>query len=862
MNRIHAMQTNAAAAMTVAVLACSAGMLFPGCHRPGGSKQSQADNYVRNGDFEKVDNGASPYWDVSGKVKPEQVSGKWQTLTGTFNSGDHTSGKFLFFVKKGAIGSVWIDNIALSPAAPIKNASFEELRPDGRPTECDISYWNEAAFSDTNRASHGSRSLRMTHEHEAVPETQLRQKFAMAPDTEYTYAFDVFVGDDFQGEALACVEALSSRYEEVSILVEIRDRCGRTVLALTPSEHAPATVSQGIGVQPGMNLHASVDINNKAFRGSTKLVVEDPTSGRVLGEAGQNGVSAKWQSIQVSFQSVSPELRVRVIAEGEGSLQVDNVAVTPPEVIPPLQDVQWLPATENFSIPARWEVSVQGRAGKAIEGGLELLRNDLKPYGVALARTEPAETPLRVIIASTAAVRGKGTESYSLTVNRKGVTIRAGAEPGAFYGLMTLLQLMGRRDGKPVVLACEATDYPDMPLRGVLYGDREQAARWKMNTFMESSGYPTSAAQKKAFSDSIQKCEKLNQQYIPYALAMMGGQYVQRINPNLAAGIWTQDESIALKGVEPSPLANHHVIRTKLTDVKLKSPDGAREYKMGVDYQVIDGDMRWNHGWNGKPIPGYTARPFSVARLTGSAIPDGATVLASYDWVSHHRASDNRTETHIAYVPLEPETRRLMDEFLRELVRDFPLSYTCYGNCLHEFGPNDAQLATDSRVINSGKEPIQLFAEDISSMAVAVKRGNPEAKAIFWSGSMNNHYVRAAEPFISRDAHAQVWGYSDNWPAVYGREAIEYWSELGFETSVMAWDNLRNIRGWAQVVAEARRKGYPCLGMIEACWGGRTGGLQEAARVSWKTPKAGEKGYVPLPKTGDVGAKREKDPAR
>ena len=858
MNHFPAMRNTAVAAIAVSILVVGAGVLLSGCRRVAGPKEKQADNYVRNGDFEKVDNGASPYWDVSGKVKPEQVSGGWQTLTGTFNSGVRTSGKFLFFVKKGTMGSVWIDNITISPSAPIKNASFEELGPDGRPAECSISYWNEAAFSDTNRASHGSRSLRMTHEHEAVPETQMRQKFAMEPDTEYTYAFDVFVGDDFQGEALACVESFS-KYTEVSILAEIRDRCARYALALTPSEAAPAAVSQDISVRPGINLQASVDINNEAFPGTAKLVVEDPTSGRILAEAGVNDVDAKWQSLQVSFQSVSPELRVRVMAEGEGSLQVDNVAVTPPEVIPPLQAVHWLPARENFSIPAQLDVSVQGQTGQAIDGGLELLGSDLKPYGVTLARVESSEAPLSIFIGSAVAVEGKGTESYSLNVNKKGVTIKAGAEPGAFYGLMTLLQLVEQRDGKPVVLACEATDYPDMPLRGVLYADREQAARWKMNTFVESAGYPTSAEQRKAFSDSIRKCEKLNQEYIPYALSMMGGSYVQRINPNLAAGIWVKDEKITLKGVEPSPLANHHVIRTKLTDVKLKSPDGAREYKMGVDYQVIDGDMRWNYGWNGNPIPGYTAKPFSVARLAGSAIPDGGTVRASYDYVSHHRASDNRTETHIAYVPLEPETRELMDEFLRELARDFPFPYFCYANCLHEFGPNDAQLATDSRVINSGKQPIELFARDTSSQAAAIKQGNPRAKTMVWSGSMDNPYVRAAEPFLSRDVHVGIWGYSDNWPAVCGWEAMEYWSELGFETSVWAWDNLRNVRGWAQVVAEARRRGYPCLGMIDTCWGGRTGGLREAAAVSWKIPKAGEKGYVPLPETGGVWPEREED---
>ena len=724
------------------------------------------DTYVRNSDFEQVKNNQATSWKSTGAVKPEQVSGVWQTLTGKFNSGTRTQGNFLFFLYRGSMGSVWIDNLTFSPAVTIKNAGFEEVGSDGRPIDCSISYWNEAAFSDSSRASEGHRSFRMTHEHEAVPETQMRQKFSMEPNREYSYSFDVFIGDDFQGEALGCVEGMSN-YLAVSILAAARDRCGRYALALAPSETAPAMVSQEIDVQPGMNLQASVDINNKTFSGTAKLVVEDPASGRILAESSVKDAGAKWQGLPVSFQSVSPRLRIRVRAEGSGTLRVDNAEITPPRVTPPLQQVRWLPATENFSIPPQLAVSVRGQTGKAIDGGLELLGKDLKKYGATLARTQATEAPLRIVIAGANEVKGKGPESYSLAVTKEGVTIKAGAEPGAFYGLMSLLQLMEERAGKLIVLACDVIDYPDMPMRGVLYGDREQAARWKMNTFMESSGYPAGAEQKKAFSDSIRKCEKLNQKYIPYALAMMGGYYVQKINPNLAAGIWVEDERVALKGAEPSPLANPYVIRTKLTDVKLKSQDGAKEYKIGVDYQVIDGDMGFNY-------VAQDPKPFAVARLAGSAIPDGSTVLAGYDWVSHHRASDGRTETHIAYVPLEPQTRRSMDEFLTGLVKEYPIPYTLYGNCLHEFGPNDAQLATDSRVINSGKTPIQLFAEDISFQAAAVKKGNPGAKAMFWSGNINTPYVRAAEPLISRDAHVQVWGYNANWPAVYGWEAVEY----------------------------------------------------------------------------------------
>ena len=815
-----------------------------------------AESHATNGDFEQVKDGHATFWKTSGTVKPERVSGVWQRLTGTFNSGDNRERRFLFFSYQGTTGSAWIDNIAFSPAVSIRNASFEELRPDGIPSSWAIGPWNETAFCDYERASDGRRSIRITHEHEMAPGATLWQRFPVEPDTDYTYSFDVLVGDDFQGEAGAAELGV---YVFISSLAETRDRCGRYALSLLPSETAPAEISQEVSVGPGMNLRAGVDINNKTFDGTARLVVEDPPSGRILAESSVTEATAGWQSLPVSFQSVSSKLRLRVKAEGKGTLRVDNAEVTPPRVTPPMQQVKWPPAAENFSLPAQMGVSVRGQAGQAVDGGLELLSKDLKKFNVALNRAEAPEAPLQVIIASTNEVEGRGPESYSLTVNRKGITIEAGAESGAFYGLMTLLQLLEERGGKPIVLACEAVDYPDMPMRGILYGDAEQAARWKMNTVMESTGYPASPEQKKAFGDSIRRCEKWSQKYIPYALAMMGGYYVQKINPNLAAGIWVRDEKVALKGTEPSPLANPHIIRTKLTDVKLKSPDGAEEYRLGVDYRVIDGDMAWNYGWKQDPIPGHTPKPFAVARLEGSSIPDGGTVLASYDWVSHHRASDNRTETHIAYVPLEPETRRLMGEFLRGLVREYAIPYTLYANCLHEFGPTEAQLATDSRVINCGKKPIQLFAEDITSLSAAVKQGNPRAKAMFWTGSMNDHYVRAAQPFISKDAHAQIWGYGANWPAAYGWEAVEYWSRLGFETSVMSWDNLRNVRGWAQVVAKARAKGYPCLGMVNACWAKRTGGFRESASVSWRVPKAGEMNHVVLPRTEPVNAREEEN---
>jgi hypothetical protein len=239
------------------------------------------------------------------------------------------------------------------------------------------------------------------------------------------------------------------------------------------------------------------------------------------------------------------------------------------------------------------------------------------------------------------------------------------------------------------------------------------------------------------------------------------------------------------------------------------------------------------------------AKRFAVARLAGSSIPDGSTLLAAYDYVSHVR--NGRHDPHLAYVPLEPEAKKLTADFLTELAAENDFNFINSPADLHEFFIQDRQLETDSRVIKSGKKPIELLIEDAHSQDAAIKRGNPKTRLFQWTGDVGD-YAKAAAPHLPKDALINIWGYDANWPAAYGREAIEYWSKLGYETSVMPWDNLRNIDGWAQVVKEARNKGLNCKGIIGSGWEGRPTGLKETAKVAWKIPRAGEKSFVALPK--------------
>ncbi len=806
---------------------------------------------VKNGDFEAPYSRTLAGWSTAGQVNVENVSGVWHRVTATFNSGKEKNVGFYFYTTQGSTGSVWIDNVSC-PGAVLKNSGFEETGADGGLADWSQSDRQETIFPDTARASDGKQSVRITFKNEAIPLKQIGQKFAVKPNTDYALSFDLFIDDGFQGESQglvydepgnACIQ-LNYGATCASPFVEFRDRCDLQAVRLTNSgEGQPTEISQVVDVTTGMNLSASVDFKADSAESVGKFTVYDGKSGAVLAEA-VTLANTEWQTIRLPFRSKSTKVRLRLSLGAKGSALADNVALSSPALTPPAQQVKWLPANQNFAVPSKLGVFVKGKRGKVIDGGLGVLKKDAGKLGIEVSESSSASAPLRIVIGDKLAAKGKGPESYTLQINKKGITIRAAKEAGALYGLMSVLQLLQKQDGKMVALACDIVDYPDMPMRGVLYGDVEQAVRLKMNTYMVSTGLPASPSDRADLKKQVDYWRSLNLEVIPYYITLFSGNnWFARQDLNMMVGVWVQDEKLTLRGADPTNLANHCVIRTKLTDVALKSADGATTYTLGKDYVVIDGEMVFAPDTS-------AAKPFAVARTADSSIQDGAEVVASYDYLSQYRASTGRADPHVSYCQLEPKVRQTVDEYMTGFAREYQPNYTNTSNCLEEFGPNEAQMATDSRIIKSGKKPIELLAEDVVATDTAMKLGYPKARTLQWAGHLND-YSRAVAPKLPKDAMINVWGYDASWPMMSGRESVEFWSKLGFVTSVMPWNNLRNVRGWAQVVAEARRKGYKCLGIIDSCWSGvpnTNGGVIETAIVSWRVPRKGEKNYVELPK--------------
>ena len=100
---------------------------------------------------------------------------------------------------------------------------------------------------------------------------------------------------------------------------------------------------------------------------------------------------------------------------------------------------------------------------------------------------------------------------------------------------------------------------------------------------------------------------------------------------------------------------------------------------------------------------------------------------------------------------------------------------------------------------------------------------------------------------MPKDIHVHLWSFSPTWVMKHGIEAVQFWSQQGFETSGHTWNNRQSVWYWAQLVAKARSKGYNCKGMFGFAWNKRSEGIKDAAIVSWRIPRKGEKRYVEIP---------------
>ena len=64
--------------------------------------------------------------------------------------------------------------------------------------------------------------------------------------------------------------------------------------------------------------------------------------------------------------------------------------------------------------------------------------------------------------------KGKPDGAYTLTINKKGISVSAAGEAGKFYAIQSLIQ-MRNADPEGRVAFCRIDDYPRFPYRGLMF---------------------------------------------------------------------------------------------------------------------------------------------------------------------------------------------------------------------------------------------------------------------------------------------------------------------------------------------------------------------------------------------------------
>ncbi len=775
-----------------------------------------------NGDFESADPLGG--WKHSDNVKIATASGDWLPLTARFNTGDDSVVNIYIVSDKHSLGHLRLDNFRSVPAVELPNSGFE----DG------LAGWAiDNVTLDREAAAEGTQSVLMYFPIDIAPQATLTRAVPVQPHTDYVFTIDALVGADFQGDCKFLVydqiakHCILVNYGEpfAANIVADRDLCGARLVQLSPTPGKPASLSRTTTLpEAGLNLSLYADVDMEKFDGTLRCLVRESASGKILRELELTGPKSNWQPVALPFSTAATAVEVAFEAAGNGVVRLDNVSLDHPQLIPQPREAVWHGAGDNFPIPAELLVSVTGAAPQEFAGALELLNQDLAPFQRTARFADDANAAIQLRIGDKYALPGHESEGYTFRSGSDGVIIEAGTARGAFNGMMTLLGLLTESGGELVVIACDIRDWPDLEIRGMLYADIEQAARWKFNTMMISTGCPETPEELANIDAVAEQCRALQMEFIPFFMTMSSGYYVERKNPSFAAGEFIADERVTLQGETPTALHNPYVIRTNLSDVKVRNAATGLEYSPETDYKVIDGDMQFNYTM-------ASPRPFTIVRTAGSAIADGETVSVSYDFVSHVR--NGRRDGNIPFCPLEPEVRQLTDDFIAKIADRYQPRYIHTGTCLMEFGPADNMLATDSRVRNSGKTPMELYREENLLHLDAMRRSSPGTGVLAFTGDLNDYSRSAAEAWRGHDITMIIWGYDANYPTGPGREALEFWSAQGIASVVMPWENVKNIRSFAKLAKEAAEAGEPCLGMIGSGWEGRCSGFQETAEAAW-----------------------------
>jgi hypothetical protein len=859
---------------------------------------------VENGNFEKSQDGPPADWKILGSgvsVEPF-VSAGWNHAERIFNGGNYKTIRVCLGIQ-GSAGTVWFDNVHLgqSSFSPLKvaNFSFEE----GAGTT--LSGWGQddagvRTFRDTNlwtrfpgqgfgsgaSARVSSADGKTARIWQDIPiagrgETHVDYSLPIAgnlgePNTDYVISFDWRAKGP---SSEVCFKAYGAKEDGQPG----RELSNKTIASQFPPEQFGRNVARLSLVTPGeTGLSQRVALSSadwkRPLRVNAQVRVEQLSSGSVTlsVESGSQSHSVAeitradglWQELSVNFVpgATDPQITIRVKAtdgnHGPPALvYVDNITIGPAAIIPEPKHLKWLSLDKSFSIPENLKVEVKGKSGAVVASALRLFSESLKKQTGII--TEPTtqlgadEAGVELTVASDKRTR-REPESYSLQVSPKRVKIVSADERGALYGLMTLLELVQPAPGGgSIILAASIDDHPDFHFRGVhLFGSYDRAyldhlARLRFNSVVIPSNYGNDPEKRRKLEEAFADCRALGIEAIP-EVQSLGWETAILVDPNVVEGTEVVGEKLTLVGDQPLALAHPNIIRTESTNIRIIDTTGARIFEEGRDYEVLPGDMKFaradvHDGFSSQ------AAPFRVRRTSGSQIPEGVPVLASYDYAAHVDLGN------CPYCPNEPRVYQIMGTAISNIIHDLHPKY------LHIGHDEVLQMGTDSRCRKSGRSNAENFAKDVVTLYQIAKAQDPNIRVMMWGDMLdpyshgflaNSSYPENGKPrqrdsiqmakdstvpaadLLPKDIIMDVWYFDPSDPPAAGLKALEFFGRKGFSTTCGPYADPVCARRWSVAAKHVRDAGMDCIGILNTPWGGEHWqSIEESAHTSWRVPR-------------------------
>jgi len=834
------------------------------------SLSAGADELLTNGDFEDVKDPLGG-WTVSvegATVDVNRIGSDWIPIEVRFNSGPHDQALLVIGAYGTPGGRCWIDNVR-AEGFEVVNGSFEdEVSFLPLPDEAPKRNWRilpppkpggwfkdyDGTHHAGDRASDGKRSAMLSDPAMATGMIRIWQAVEVKPNTDYSYTFDFFMSEDFSGSvscsALSVEFDLPGKYHHmggvrsvggveglgVGDLVADRAAAGYQQCRMK-LEGGSAVLSRSVKVPAGVHLEAGVNVKASQLDGKVTVFILDGDGDARLAETSAGDTKGLWESVRLSFVSRSDRIRIQITGAGRGDVLLDGVYVSTPRLRPMVQSVTWGSASEDFVLPVTLGYRIEGDSGEVLETGLGILRKDLEAVGVELVESAGGAAALE--IATNGDAPDHGEEAYGLDVTREGIRIRAATERGAFYGMMTLLQLLATdARGKPAVIACAIDDWPDLPWRALNRGapglTPEWLARRKANVAFHINEKEIPEWRRHGIEpiphDNITHYP-YNNPSVPEALR----------DPNYAEGMGRTDE-LTLVAETPAELSGRNVVRTKLTDIVVASDDGKITYKEGRDYRVIPGELKMSR--RSQTSVEQDGKPFAIARIAGGRIDDGDRVHVTYEHVAPSCGE-------LCLAELAPQ--KVIAQRAKDMVRRGSLPFVG----LH-VSESPRCVGKGPRCKATGLTPSELIARFYRLLDEAVKEVNPECRIIThaddflsWQHTARSGMTEAAA-MLPKDTILSAWHYGAGDSVAYAYKTAKLSEEQGLAFFLVPMYDYWNIHVFAAAAKWSREKGIDCLGLSD--WAYHLGPyaklkapapfIEEALVCAWRVPRKGERGYV------------------